>query len=98
MADGLRRGERVFCAQRPEILKRLVHDLIFLGLNPDHERERGALRNEEWTAEVVADKVTPEPRYSYVVHHCQPFEIAGRSVSADFDSASASIGKPAVQS
>jgi hypothetical protein len=31
------------CAQRPEILKRLLHDLIFLGLNPDHERERGAL-------------------------------------------------------
>jgi DcmR-like sensory protein len=41
--DGLRRGERVFCAQRPEILKRLTNDLIFLGLNPDYERERGAL-------------------------------------------------------
>jgi len=25
--------------------------------------------NEEWTAEVVADEVTPEPRYYYVVHH-----------------------------
>ena len=43
VADGLRRGERVFCAQRPEILKRLTHDLISLGLNPDYERERGAL-------------------------------------------------------
>jgi hypothetical protein len=43
VADGLRRGERVFCAQRPEILKRLTNDLIFLGLNPDYERERGAL-------------------------------------------------------
>ena len=43
VAGGLRRGEQVFCAQRPEILKRLVHDLIFLGLNPDHERECGAL-------------------------------------------------------
>ena len=54
--------------------------------------------NEEWTAEVVADEVTPEPRFYYVVHHSPPFEIAGWGVSADFDSASVSIGKLAVQS
>jgi two-component system, sensor histidine kinase PdtaS len=213
VADGLRRGERVFCAQRPEILKRLTHDLIFLGLNPDYERESGALdllteeeayfphsqfeplammdmlirsiytarakgftsfrsagelswavqgrnecdrvvgyeklveeyypgrpaiglcqypmdkfepsvlravlashrmqisdtspgsnhcsihfRNEGWTAEMVADKITTEPRYYYVVQHSQPFEIAGWGVSNDFDSASASIGKLALHS
>jgi hypothetical protein len=38
-------------------------------------------RNEEWTAEVVANN-TPESRYYYVVHHRQPFEIAGWGVSA----------------
>jgi hypothetical protein len=43
VADGLRRGERVFCAQRPEILRALVQNLILLGLNADYERKRGAL-------------------------------------------------------
>lgn len=43
IADGLRRGDRCFCVQKPEVLKRLVYDLIFLGLDPDKEMARGAL-------------------------------------------------------
>lgn len=43
VADGLLRNERVFCAQRPEVLKRLVYDLQFLGMDTDREIKRGAL-------------------------------------------------------
>lgn len=43
IADGLRRGERCFCAQKPEILKRLVYDLRFLGIDPEKEMDRGSL-------------------------------------------------------
>ena len=43
IADGLRRGERCFCAQKPPILKRLTYDLWFLGIDPDQEIRRGAL-------------------------------------------------------
>jgi|HubBroStandDraft_5_1064220.scaffolds.fasta_scaffold147452_2 hypothetical protein len=43
IAKGLIQGERCFCAQRPEILKRLVYDLMFLGIDTDKEIKRGAL-------------------------------------------------------
>src|ERR1700733_5968070 len=43
VADGILRGERVFCAQKPETLKRLVYDLRFLGFDTDREIRRGAL-------------------------------------------------------
>jgi hypothetical protein len=43
IADGLRRNERCFCAQKPEILKQLVFDLCFLGIDAHKEIERGAL-------------------------------------------------------
>jgi len=43
IADGLLRNERCFCAQKPEVLKRLVYDLQFLGMSPDREIKRGAL-------------------------------------------------------
>jgi hypothetical protein len=51
IADGLRRGERCFCAQKPEVLKRLVNDLRFLGIEPEEEIRRGALvlRSEDET-------------------------------------------------
>jgi hypothetical protein len=43
VADGLRRHERCFCVQSPEVLKRLEMDLAFLGVSVERERERGAL-------------------------------------------------------
>jgi MEDS: MEthanogen/methylotroph, DcmR Sensory domain len=43
IADGLRRGERCFCAQAPQICKRLVFDLQFLGIDTDSAIRRGAL-------------------------------------------------------
>jgi hypothetical protein len=43
IADGLRRGERCFCAQKPEVLKRLVDDLSYLGIDPEKEILSGAL-------------------------------------------------------
>jgi hypothetical protein len=43
VSEGLRRGERCFCAQKPEVIKMLLYDLRFLGLNTDKEIARGAL-------------------------------------------------------
>src|SRR5581483_11719862 len=43
IAEGLRRGERCFCAQTPEICKQLVFDLRFLGVDTDSAIRRGAL-------------------------------------------------------
>src|ERR1700749_4177872 len=43
IADGLRRGERCFCAQAPQICKRLVFDLQFLRIDTDSAIRRGAL-------------------------------------------------------
>lgn len=43
VAEGLRRGERCFCVQKGEIIRRLFADLRFLGLDPEREIKRGAL-------------------------------------------------------
>ncbi len=43
VAEGLSKGERCFGAQKPHILKRLYHDLRFLGIDVDREIKRGAL-------------------------------------------------------
>lgn len=43
VADGLRRGERCFCAQKSHIARRLVFDLRFLGIDTDEALRRGAL-------------------------------------------------------
>lgn len=43
IADGLRRGERCFCAQTPYICKRLIFDLQFLGVDTDTTIRQGAL-------------------------------------------------------
>jgi len=43
VGEGILKGERCFCAQKPEILKRLIYDLRFLGLDTDKEIKRGAL-------------------------------------------------------
>jgi len=43
IAEGILRGERCFCAQKPEVLKRLVYDLRFIGIDTDREIRRGAL-------------------------------------------------------
>ncbi|HVN18361.1 MAG TPA: MEDS domain-containing protein [Dongiaceae bacterium] len=43
IADGLRRGERCFCAQTPQICKQLLNDLRFLGIDTDQAIQRGAL-------------------------------------------------------
>jgi hypothetical protein len=43
VADGIFRGEKCFLAQKPEILRRLVLDLMFLGIDPGKEIERGVL-------------------------------------------------------
>lgn len=43
IAEGLRCGERCFCAQKAETNKRLLFDLQFLGFDPDDAIRRGAL-------------------------------------------------------
>ncbi len=43
VADGLRRGERCFCAEKSHIARRLVFDLRFLGIDTDEALRRGAL-------------------------------------------------------
>jgi len=43
VAEGLRKGERCFGAQKPEVLRRLFYDLRFLGIDVDRELTRGAL-------------------------------------------------------
>jgi hypothetical protein len=43
VGDGLRRGERCFCAQKPEVLKQLVYDLRYLGIDSDKDIQRGSL-------------------------------------------------------
>lgn len=43
IAEGLRRGERCFCAQKAETNKRLLFDLQFLGFDTDDAVRRGAL-------------------------------------------------------
>ena len=48
VADGLRRNERCFCAQTPEICKRLIYDLRFLGIDTDTAIARGALEIHTW--------------------------------------------------
>jgi DcmR-like sensory protein len=43
IAEGILKGERCFCAQKPEFIKRLIYDLRFLGIDTDREIARGAL-------------------------------------------------------
>ncbi|HKV48402.1 MAG TPA: MEDS domain-containing protein [Candidatus Acidoferrales bacterium] len=43
IAEGLRKGERCFCVQRPEIFQRLEYDLRFIGVDVDSARKIGAL-------------------------------------------------------
>lgn len=43
IAEGLRQGERCFCAQKAETNKRLLFDLQFLGFDTDDALRRGAL-------------------------------------------------------
>jgi MEDS: MEthanogen/methylotroph, DcmR Sensory domain len=43
IAEGLLGGERCFCAQKPAILKRLAHNLTFLGIDAKKEADRGKL-------------------------------------------------------
>jgi hypothetical protein len=43
IADGLRRNERCFCAQRSHIARRLLFDLRFLGIDTEAALRRGAL-------------------------------------------------------
>jgi hypothetical protein len=43
IAEGLRKGERCFCVQKPEIVKRLDRDLQFLGINTEKAVKSGSL-------------------------------------------------------
>jgi hypothetical protein len=43
IAEGLRKNERCFCAQKPETLRALAFDLQFLGIDIDQEVKRGRL-------------------------------------------------------
>lgn len=43
LADGLRRDERCFCAQKPHMIPQLLHGLDALGFDTAHETRRGAL-------------------------------------------------------
>jgi len=44
IAEGLRKGDRCFCVQRPEIVKRLEYDLRFIGTDVDTAMRAGALQ------------------------------------------------------
>jgi hypothetical protein len=43
IAEGLRNGERCFCVQQDEVVKRLEYDLRFIGVDMDEAVKRGAL-------------------------------------------------------
>jgi DcmR-like sensory protein len=43
IAEGLRKGERCFCVQTNEVIRRLTFDLQFIGVNVEREVARGAL-------------------------------------------------------
>jgi hypothetical protein len=43
IAEGLRKGERCFCVQTNEVVRRLTLDLQFIGVNVEREIARGAL-------------------------------------------------------
>jgi hypothetical protein len=43
IAEGLRRGERCFCAQKARVGRRLIFDLRFLGIDTDDAIRSGAL-------------------------------------------------------
>ncbi len=43
IAEGLRKGERCFCVQSAEIVKRLEYDLRFIGVDVDSSRKIGGL-------------------------------------------------------
>ncbi|HZQ69218.1 MAG TPA: MEDS domain-containing protein [Terriglobales bacterium] len=43
IAEGLRKGERCFCAQKPDVIKRLLFDLRFIGIDTDREIRLGNL-------------------------------------------------------
>jgi hypothetical protein len=44
IAEGLRKGERCFCVQSNEVIRRLTLDLQFIGVNVEREVARGALQ------------------------------------------------------
>jgi hypothetical protein len=43
IAEGLRKGERCFCAQKPHIGQQLIYDLRFLGVDTESALSRGSL-------------------------------------------------------
>lgn len=43
IAEGLRNGERCFCAQKPYMCRQLLYDLNFLGVNTEQAIRNGAL-------------------------------------------------------
>jgi hypothetical protein len=44
ICEGLRNGERCFCVQSNEVVRRLDYDLRYLGVNVEREVKRGALQ------------------------------------------------------
>jgi hypothetical protein len=44
ICEGLRKGERCFCVQSNEVVRRLDEDLHFLGIHVDREVKRGSLQ------------------------------------------------------
>lgn len=43
IADGMRKGERCFCAQKPHMVPRLLKELELLGVDAAQETRRGVL-------------------------------------------------------
>lgn len=58
IADGLRQGERCFCAQTPDVIARLMNDLRFIGIDVDAHVRRGALE-----LHTVADTYLPNGKF-----------------------------------
>jgi hypothetical protein len=76
VAEGILKGETCFCAQKPEIQKRLVYDLRFLGIDTDEEIKRGALE-----LHTEADTYFPNKRFEPPVM----MEMLTRSIAESLD-------------
>src|SRR5690242_10095633 len=101
IAEGLRKGERCFCVQRPEIFQRLEYDLRFIGVDVDSARKIGALEfhsacshaslsisANHCITEIIADKFIVNPKYYYVVEQWGRGDVLGWGTAPDFNAAS----------
>jgi hypothetical protein len=73
----------------PEILDAVTesHRLNFIGAKPSCCHESMSMRQGNYNAEIVADKLVVDPKYYYVVQQNRPREVMGWGVAPTFDEA-----------